>query len=50
MAKRALEGVKVCDFAWVLAGPIGTKLLADYLLDYTVNGAEGGRLTIPPRK
>lgn len=30
MAKGALEGVKVADFSWVLAGPIITKHLADY--------------------
>ena len=28
--KRALEGVKVLDFSWVLAGPLITKYLADY--------------------
>ena len=27
---RALEGLKVLDFSWVLAGPMATKLLADH--------------------
>ncbi|MFC1914345.1 CaiB/BaiF CoA transferase family protein [Chloroflexota bacterium] len=27
---QALEGVKVLDFTWMAAGPIGTKYLADY--------------------
>ena len=30
MERGALEGVKVADFSWVLAGPIATKHLADY--------------------
>jgi len=30
MNKQALEGVKVLDFTWALAGPIMTKYLADY--------------------
>jgi benzylsuccinate CoA-transferase BbsF subunit len=28
--KEALEGIKVADFSWVLAGPLTTKYLADY--------------------
>lgn len=28
--KRALRGVKVADFSWVMAGPIATKCLADH--------------------
>ena len=30
MNEAALEGIKVADFSWVLAGPIVTKHLADY--------------------
>jgi benzylsuccinate CoA-transferase BbsF subunit len=30
MPKEALEGLKVADFSWVLAGPLVTKHLADY--------------------
>ncbi len=30
MKTRALEGIKVADFTWVLAGPLITKNLADY--------------------
>ncbi|MCL4439724.1 MAG: CoA transferase, partial [Firmicutes bacterium] len=28
--KRPLEGVRVCDFSWVGAGPLTTRLLAEY--------------------
>jgi crotonobetainyl-CoA:carnitine CoA-transferase CaiB-like acyl-CoA transferase len=27
---RALEGIRVVDFCWVLAGPLGTRLLANF--------------------
>ena len=27
---RALEGVKICDLMWVLAGPTATRLLSDF--------------------
>lgn len=30
MNSRALEGIKIVDFSWALAGPIMTKFLADY--------------------
>ena len=28
--KSALEGIRVCDFSWVGAGPLATKYLADF--------------------
>lgn len=30
MARRPLEDVKILDFMWVMAGPAGTRMLADY--------------------
>jgi len=30
MARMALEDVKILDFMWVMAGPAGTRMLADY--------------------
>ena len=30
---RALEGLRIVDFTWVLAGPIGTRLLANFGAD-----------------
>ena len=30
MPKQALEGIKVADFTWAVAGPMVTKCLADY--------------------
>ncbi|MFQ5826691.1 MAG: CaiB/BaiF CoA transferase family protein, partial [Dehalococcoidia bacterium] len=50
-SKKALEGIKVADFTWVLAGPLITKCLADF--GATVVRVESGkrldltRATIP---
>lgn len=30
---RPLEGIRVCDFSWMLAGPLTTRVLADYGAD-----------------
>lgn len=33
MGKKALEGVKIADFGWVVVGPVTTKILSDYGAD-----------------
>jgi len=38
----ALEGIRIVDFCWMLAGPLGTRLLADF-------GAEVIRVEAGPR-
>ncbi len=40
--RRPLEGIKILDFMWVMAGPASTRILADY-------GAEVVRIESPTR-
>ena len=30
MRKHALDGVRVVDFSWIVAGPTATRMLADF--------------------
>jgi crotonobetainyl-CoA:carnitine CoA-transferase CaiB-like acyl-CoA transferase len=49
--RKPLEGVKVVDFTWVVAGPLMTKVLADYGAEVvTIEGKTrtGGWRTHPP--
>ncbi|MCP4003046.1 MAG: CoA transferase [bacterium] len=49
---RALAGVRVVDFCWVLAGPIGTRLLASFGADVirveSTRHADGMRFSAGP--
>ena len=29
-SRKPLEGIKVVDFSWLLAGPITTRIVSDY--------------------
>jgi benzylsuccinate CoA-transferase BbsF subunit len=49
--KGALEGIRICDFSWVGAGPLATKYLADFgaqvIKIESIKHPDIGRLSAP---
>jgi len=51
--KKALEGIKICDFTWAIAGPLITKYLADFgatVVRIEFRSAPGSIRSSPPYK